>query len=113
MKDCIFCRIISGELKGEIIHRDDSVIAFKDINPKAPVHVLVVPKTHVSSLMEAGAIEGNLLNSVYRAVQILVPKLGLENGFRVVSNYGEDGGQSVDHIHFHVLGKRRMTWPPG
>lgn len=113
MNDCIFCRIVKGEIPSEIVYRDDSVVAFKDLNPQAPVHVLVVPIKHVPSLLDQGAIASETLVPVYKAIQTLVPKLSLDKGFRVVTNHGDDGGQTVHHIHFHVLGRRRMSWPPG
>jgi len=113
MKDCIFCKIIKGEIPSEILLQDENVVVFKDINPQAPVHLLIVPKVHIPTLLEKDAIDGKILVSVYKAVQSLVPKFGLEKGFRVVTNFGEEGGQSVFHIHFHLLGKRRMSWPPG
>ena len=113
MKDCIFCRISKGEIPSDIVYRDETVVAFRDVNPQAPVHVLIVPIQHVPSLMEPAATDGKMLRAVYQTVQVLASKLGLENGFRVVANCGEEGGQSVQHIHFHLLGRRQMAWPPG
>jgi histidine triad (HIT) family protein len=113
MNDCLFCKIIRGEIPAESLYQDEVVVAFRDINPQAPVHVLIVPKQHVADLMEPDAAQGALLSGVYRAVQKLAVQLGLESGFRVVANCGKDGGQTVYHIHFHLLGRRTMAWPPG
>jgi len=113
MESCIFCRIIKGEIPSEILLQDENVVVFKDINPQAPVHLLIVQKVHIPTLLEKEATDGKLLASVYKVVQSLVPKFGLEKGVRVVANFGEEAGQSVFHIHFHLLGKRRMSWPPG
>ena len=113
MSDCLFCKIVQGTIPAKIIHRDDQVVAFHDINPQAPVHFLVVPVKHVSNLLEPAAVDGAMLSSVYRTVQKLTGESGLQNGFRVVANCGSDGGQTVSHLHFHVLGKRPMAWPPG
>jgi len=113
MSDCLFCKIVQGTIPAKIIHRDDQVVAFHDINPQAPVHFLVVPVKHVSNLLEPAAADGAMLSSVYKTVQKLTGESGLQNGFRVVANCGSDGGQTVAHLHFHVLGKRPMAWPPG
>jgi histidine triad (HIT) family protein len=113
MSECLFCRIISGEIPGSIVYQDDHVVAFKDVNPQAPVHVLVVPRRHVPTLLEPEAASGELLSHVYSAIQKVAADLNLDKGFRVVANYGPDGGQTVYHIHFHLLGRRVMGWPPG
>ena len=96
-----------------MVYQDEHTVAFKDINPQAPVHVLVVPKKHVATLLEKDAANGELLSRIYTVIQHLAKEFELEKGFRVVSNYGPDGGQSVYHIHFHLLGRRVMGWPPG
>ncbi len=113
MKDCIFCKIVGGDIPADIVYKDETVVAFKDLNPQAPVHVLIVPRTHVESLREPAASDGKLLEGVFSAVRKLADQLELDKGFRVVANYGEYGGQSVYHIHFHLLGRRQMSWPPG
>ncbi len=109
----IFQRIIDREIKADILHEDDQCLAFRDVAPQAPVHVLIIPKTPLRSLNdvtdEHAALAGHLL-TVARA---LAAKLGLTNGYRVVTNCGPDGGQSVDHLHFHLLGGRALGWPPG
>lgn len=113
MDTCIFCRIAKGEIPADVVYQDADVVVFRDLHPQAPVHVLAVPRKHIASLVEPGAADGQVLAPVFRSIQQIASKLGLEQGFRVVTNYGEHGGQSVGHIHFHVLGKRQMQWPPG
>lgn len=109
--DCIFCRIVNGEIPSEKVYEDDDVLAFKDVNPEAPCHVLLIPKKHAKDLIEAGS---ELFAVVAGKIPMLAEKLGLkENGFRVVVNTGVDGGQTVDHLHFHLLGGRSLNWPPG
>lgn len=112
-KDCLFCKIISGEIKADIIYQNDDVVVFRDINPKAPVHVLVIPTRHIERLTDKEATDGKMLEKIFLAVQKVASDLGLEEGFRVVSNCGHNGGQTVYHIHFHVLGQRQLDWPPG
>jgi len=112
-KDCLFCKIISGEIKADIVYRDDDVVVFRDINPKAPVHVLVIPTRHIERLTYKEATDGKMLEKVFLTVQKVASDLGLAEGFRIVSNCGHNGGQTVYHIHFHVLGQRQLDWPPG
>lgn len=118
MSDCIFCRIVAGEIPATIVHDDESVLAFRDVQPVAPVHVLVVPRRHVASLLElaaadpAGVVAGRLL-AVAADVARAEGLAAGDRGFRVVTNTGREGGQSVDHLHFHVLGGRALGWPPG
>ena len=111
--DCLFCRIAEGEIPADIVAEGDAWLAFRDIQPQAPVHVLVIPREHVDSAAEletAPALAGDLLH----AVAAVARQEGLvEDGFRVVTNVGERAGQSVMHLHFHLLGGRRMHWPPG
>lgn len=111
--DCLFCKIAEKEIPSDLIHEDELVVAFKDINPQAPVHFLVVPKVHIKSLDEVADENNALISHIFNLIPKLVKELGVENGYRVVNNCGPDGGQTVDHIHFHVLGKREMLWPPG
>ncbi len=113
MHDCLFCKIIDGKIPADIVHRDQEVVAFKDINPQAPVHILVIPVQHIVGVASEGADDPQMLASVFRTVRKLASEHGLEEGFRVVANCGENGGQTVNHLHFHVLGKRVMGWPPG
>lgn len=114
MSDCIFCKIIEGAIPSQKVYEDDLVIAFRDIDPQAPVHVLVVPKKHISGVNEIEESDAALLGHVYRVIRDLTGQLGIaESGYRVVVNSGKDGQQSVPHLHFHVLGGRMMAWPPG
>lgn len=115
MADCIFCKIVAGEVPSQKVYEDDSVIAFKDLSPKAPVHVLIVPKKHIQSVAHFQAEDKELAAHIFVDV---VPKLAAElgvadAGFRLVINTGDDGGQTVGHLHVHLLGGRKMTWPPG
>lgn len=113
MKDCLFCKIIDGHIPSDLIYEDEKVIAFKDINPQAPVHFLVVPKEHIKSLDDIDENHKNIMGHIIYVASKLARENGLENGYRIVNNVGKQGGQTVDHIHFHVLGKRDMQWPPG
>ncbi len=114
MESCVFCGIASGGIPAERVYEDDTVVAFKDLTPQAPVHVLVIPKRHIESAASLGAEERALAGHILcDVVPKLAKELGLEKGFRVVTNAGEDGGQTVMHLHFHLLGGRAMEWPPG
>jgi histidine triad (HIT) family protein len=108
----IFQRIIDGEIQAQKVYEDGDVLAFKDVAPQAPFHVLVIPKKAIRSLADVAAGDGALLGKLLVAAAQVARDAGIE-GYRVVTNIGEDGGQSVPHLHFHVLGGRRMTWPPG
>lgn len=111
MEDCIFCKIICGEIPSNKVYEDERVLAFRDIEPQAPVHVLLVPKQHFTSIMDVDADTFGYMQGI---VKKLAGELGIaEKGFRVVINTGEDGQQSVKHLHFHILGGRSMQWPPG
>lgn len=106
--DCIFCKIINKEMPGTIVYEDDKVIAFKDVSPMAPVHVLIVPKQHVKSLMEME--DTGVIAHIYKTAQQLAKELGIaDSGFRIVNNCGADGGQTVEHIHFHLLGGKKLN----
>lgn len=109
----IFKKIIDGEIPAEILFENEHCIAFKDIDPKAPVHVLVIPKKEVVNVASLGEEDRELAGHLLMAVRDVAKKIGLENGYRVVANCGSDGGQSVDHLHFHILGGRSLDWPPG
>ncbi len=112
--DCLFCRIVAGEIPATRVHQDDDVVAIRDINPQAPTHLLVMPVRHVASAADLdGDADGALLGRLFAVVAKLARDEGLERGWRVVVNTGPDGGQTVDHLHLHLLGGRRMTWPPG
>ena len=112
--DCLFCKIADGQVPSEIIYEDENCVAFNDINPAGPVHFLIVPKKHIGSVAEITEEDEALLGHVLKLIAILANDKGLnENGYRVVSNIGKDGQQTVHHLHFHVIGGRSMTWPPG
>lgn len=113
MNDCIFCKIAEKEIPSESVYEDDIVYAFNDLNPQAPVHVLIVTKKHIASLDEVEFDDIDALGWLISKVKDIAASMGLENGYRLVSNCGEDGMQSVQHLHFHLLGKRKMLWPPG
>ena len=115
MADCIFCRIAAKEIPATAVYEDNSVIAFKDLEPQAPVHVLIIPKKHIKSLLDLTQEDRALVAHIHvDVVPQLAKELGLvEKGFRVVVNTGEEGGQTVGHLHFHLLGGRSMQWPPG
>ncbi len=113
-QDCIFCRIVSGQIPAKTVYEDDRLIAFHDVSPQAPVHVLLIPRAHISTLLETTDDDASLLGELqHRAVEI-ARELGLDKtGFRLVTNCLEDAGQSVFHIHLHLLGGRKFSWPPG
>lgn len=114
MEDCIFCKIIHGEIPCEKIYEDDIVLSFKDISPGAPSHILIIPKKHISSLNDVTDEDSKIISHVFIVLKEIVKKLGIdETGYRLVSNCGEQGGQTVQHVHFHVLGGRALKWPPG
>lgn len=109
----IFKRIIDKEIPADVVYEDDDCLAFRDINPQAPVHFLVIPKKEIVSLVDAGDEDSDLLGHLLSTARMLADEMRLANGYRVVVNCGPDGGQSVDHLHLHVLGGRPLTWPPG
>ncbi len=109
----IFQKIIDRQIPATIVYEDDRALAFRDVAPQAPVHVLVIPKQPIRSLASATDEDAALLGHLLTVVRKVAAAEGLEGGYRVVTNIGADGGQSVDHLHFHVLGKRRLGWPPG
>ena len=113
MTDCLFCKIVDKEIPSDIIYEDEKVLAFNDINPQAPVHFLVIPKKHIKSTDEIEEADKSLMGHMIYIAAKLAKDNGLEDGYRIVNNCGPHGGQTVDHIHFHVLGKRNMQWPPG
>lgn len=114
MKDCLFCKIAAGEIPSNKLYEDDQILVFHDIDPQAPVHFLVIPKEHIDSAACLTEENAPLIGHVYATIARLAKELGVdESGYRVVTNVGEDGGQSVKHLHFHVLAKRSLAWPPG
>ena len=109
MDDCVFCKIIKGEIPSEKVYEDEFVLAFKDINPTAPIHVLVIPKKHIETLMDVKPEDADLMAKILEGVQKVAEKLGIEkNGFRLIANCGPDSGQEVMHVHFHLLAGRKM-----
>lgn len=113
MSDCLFCKIIAGEIPSTKVYEDEYVYAFLDIEPQAPFHAIFVPKTHIGSAAEINAENGVYVSKIFEAIAKIAKSENLEKGFRVVNNCGEDGGQTVDHIHFHLLARRYLQWPPG
>ncbi len=114
MADCIFCNIAAGEMDTELIYEDDDVVAFEDANPQAPVHLLVIPRKHIRSLNSVEEEDFALIANVHQVIQQLAAEYEIaESGFRIVNNCGSEGGQTVDHLHFHLLGGRSLSWPPG
>ena len=112
--DCLFCRIIAREIPADIVHRDETVLAFRDINPQAPTHILVIPTRHITSAAELTDADGPLVGHLFAVVADLARAEDVvASGFRVVTNTGPDAGQSVAHLHLHLLGGRSMAWPPG
>jgi histidine triad (HIT) family protein len=115
MADCLFCRIVAGEIPAKIVRRSADAVAFSDINPQAPVHVLVIPTAHIGAVRSATGTDGErVLGRTLMFAAEVARELGLDGaGYRIVTNTGPDAGQSVDHLHFHVLGGRKLGWPPG
>ena len=111
--DTLFTKIIRREIPAEIVYEDDLTLAFKDINPQAPVHLLVIPKKPIPKLADAESQDHALMGHLLLTVKRVAEAAGLSNGYRVVINTGADGGQTVDHLHLHILGGRQMAWPPG
>ena len=114
MPDCLFCKIIAREVPGSIVYEDDRFLAFNDINPQAPTHVLLVPKRHIASLIDLGPEDDHLVGELVRRAAAIAVERGISaGGFRAVFNTNRDAGQTVFHIHLHLLGGRSMAWPPG
>ncbi|WP_018862820.1 MULTISPECIES: histidine triad nucleotide-binding protein [unclassified Thioalkalivibrio] len=114
MADCIFCKIVAGDIPAKVVFEDDQVLAFEDLNPQAPTHVLVIPKQHIATLNELSAETAPVIGHMtHVAAQIARDREFAENGYRTVMNCNQDGGQTVYHVHMHVLGGRALSWPPG
>ncbi|MGI6731081.1 MAG: histidine triad nucleotide-binding protein [Anaerovoracaceae bacterium] len=113
MSDCIFCKIINKEIPSKTVYEDDQIMAFHDLQPQAPVHVLVIPKKHIASMDHVATDDAEVMGYMMAKIKDIAADLGLSNGYRIVVNCGEDGLQTVGHLHLHLLGKRKMTWPPG
>jgi histidine triad (HIT) family protein len=112
--ECVFCQIIDGHAQSQIVYQDDSVVGFKDIKPRAPLHVLLIPRKHIATLFELEDEDEELIGHIFTVSSRLAREHDVaRNGFRVVVNCGADAGQSVYHVHFHLLGGRRFVWPPG
>ena len=111
--DCLFCKIVAGEIPSTKIYEDENVYAFADIDPQAPFHAIIVPKAHIKCADEITAENSFLIAKVFEAVAKIAREQGLDKGYRVVNNCGEEGGQTVGHIHFHLLARRNLAWPPG
>lgn len=114
MSDCLFCKMVAGEIKPDSVYEDDDVLAFRDLNPQAPTHVLVIPKMHISTINDLQPDQAALIGKLFLAAQKVAKDEGIaERGYRTVMNCNREAGQSVFHIHLHVLGGRPMNWPPG
>lgn len=111
--DCVFCKIVNGQINASKIYEDDKVLAFKDLSPQAPVHILIIPKEHISSANDLTNKNSDIVGHIFLVAKDIAKSQNLESGYRIVNNCGEDGGQSVNHLHFHLLGGRSMKWPPG
>lgn len=114
MTDCLFCKIVGGQIPGALVHQDEALVAFKDINPQAPLHVLIIPKRHIASLNDLTPADDSLVGSMFRCAATLAKDHGYdERGYRTVFNTNRDAGQTVFHIHLHLLAGRGLSWPPG
>lgn len=111
--DCIFCKIAVGEIPSNKVYEDDRVVAFYDLDPQAPVHVLIIPKEHISSADDLNEQNAQVVSHIFLVAAQIAKQLKLDKGYRIVNNCGEEGGQTVKHLHFHLLGGRSMKWPPG
>ncbi len=111
--DCLFCKIAAGEIPSAKVYEDERVLVFRDIAPAAPVHLLAIPKQHIGSVADINDQNSELVGYIFTVIARVAKAEGLENGFRIVSNVGADGGQTVPHLHFHILGGRELTWPAG
>jgi len=113
MADCVFCKIANGDIKARLVRETPELVAFLDLNPQAPTHILIVPRQHIAGLAQCKAADEALLGKIQLLAADLAAELGLTGGFRLVTNNGRGAGQSVEHLHYHLLGGRRMAWPPG
>jgi histidine triad (HIT) family protein len=112
--ECLFCRIAAGEIPATIVHQDDLIVAFRDVNPRAPTHILLMPRRHIPSAHELGDDDGPMLGRLFAMSARIADQEGIAaRGYRISTNVGKDGGQTVDHLHFHLMGGRAFSWPPG
>lgn len=112
--DCLFCKIVAGDIPSAKVYEDDKVLAFRDIEPQAPVHILIIPKEHIASANELNEENASIVGHIFAVAAKIAKEEGIaEGGYRIVNNCGEDGGQTVKHLHFHMLGGRSLAWPPG
>jgi histidine triad (HIT) family protein len=113
-KDCLFCKIVGGEIPADVVHESETALAFRDINPQASTHVVIIPKRHIATMNDLEADDEAVVGSLFTAAKVIARQEGLaDRGYRVVMNCNEDAGQSVFHIHLHMLGGRQLSWPPG
>lgn len=114
MKDCLFCQIVEKKINANIVYENDTLLVFRDINPQAPVHLLVIPKKHISSILEINEQDQELIGKIHLVIRRIMEKeTKAVNGFRIICNSGPDAGQAVAHLHFHLLAGRKFSWPPG
>lgn len=113
MSDCLFCKIRDGEIPGDIVYQDDDVLAFNDVNPQAPVHVLIIPKKHIATINDLSSTDEAVMGKLHTVAKMIAADHGIEDGYRLVINCNEKAGQTVFHIHMHLIGDRVMRWPPG
>jgi len=113
MENCLFCKIAAGSIPSSVVYQDEDVVAFRDINPQAPQHILFIPRRHLSSMEDLTPEDAQLLARIFMAAKQIAHESGLEQGYRFLTNTGPDAGQSVSHLHFHLLGGRQFGWPPG
>lgn len=114
MTDCLFCKIAAGDIPANVVYQDDDLVAFRDIDPKAPTHVLVIPRRHIATLNDLTPADAELIGRMYLAAQRIAREEGIaDDGYRTLFNCNHDGGQAVYHLHLHLLGGRQMLWPPG
>lgn len=114
MSDCVFCLIADKKIPSQVVYEDNDIMAFKDINPEAPVHILIIPKKHIPSIKKLSQEDMTIISKIFNTANMLAVEHGIaESGFRIVNNCGKDGGQTVNHLHFHLLGGRALQWPPG
>jgi histidine triad (HIT) family protein len=113
MENCLFCKIVAGQIPSSVVYENEDVIAFRDIDPKAPQHILIVPRRHIPSMADLNPEDAQLLTHIFMAAKHVAHESGLEQGYRFLTNTGPDSGQTVPHLHFHLLGGRKLGWPPG